>query len=197
MSWQELIDFENDYEIFTEYPYQIRRKSDGLIISEWINGGYVKICLNNYNYLKHVIVAKQFLFNDDPINKTDVDHINHDKTDYHIENLRWVSRSDNCKNKSSHCGVKYEFIDELPNDCVIIDHYNQHRFDEHVFYSVSENQFYKEVAPSYYRLMHQNIKNRNSHYVSIKSTLNKLVNVFTKKVIQNIDMYEPIEINDN
>ena len=197
MSWQELIDFENDYEICDEYPYDIRRKSDGYILKERINKGYVKVKLNGNDCLKHRIIAKQFLFNDDPVNKTDVDHINHDKTDNHIENLRWVSHSENQLNKSSNRGVVYEFIDELPNDCVIIDHYNQHLFDEHIFFSVSENQFYKEAAPSYYRIMHQNIKSKNTRIVQVKSTLNKRVDISINKVIQNLDMYEPIETNDN
>lgn len=193
MSWQDLKGFENDYEIFTEYPYPIRRKSDYEPIKEWVNCGYVKIRLNRYSYLKHVIVAKQFIENDDPEHKTDVDHINHDKTDYSIENLQWVTHSDNCKNKSSHMNVKYEFVDELPEDCVIIDHYNNHTFDEKIYFSVSEDKFYKEVAPSYYRIMHENIRTKRSPSVMIRSSDKKLVHVSKWKVISNIDMYEPID----
>ena len=48
MSWQEVIDFPN-YEIWTEFPYQIRRKSNQRICKESIDiskGGYLFCCLN-------------------------------------------------------------------------------------------------------------------------------------------------------
>ena len=58
-----------------------------------------------------------------------MDHINHDKTDYHIENLRWVSGSDNCKNKSIHRGHQYIFLNELPETAESLDSYNGHDLD--------------------------------------------------------------------
>lgn len=193
MSWQDLKGFENDYEIFTEYPYPIKKKANNKIVQEWDNGDvYRKVKLNKRDYFKHVIVAKQFIDNDDPEHKTYVDHINHDRTDYSIENLRWVTHSDNCKNKSSHMNVKYEFVDELPYDCVIIDHYNNHMFDEKIYFSVSEDKFYKEVAPSYYRIMHKEF-NKTTPFVLASSNKKKLVKLYFKKVISNIDMYEPID----
>lgn len=45
----------------------------------------------------HRIVARCFIPNDDPENKTMVDHINGNRVDYRIENLRWVSASENSK----------------------------------------------------------------------------------------------------
>ena len=43
MSWTDLT-IDNDYQIFTEFPHQIRKKSNGRIVSEYIVGqGY--ICL--------------------------------------------------------------------------------------------------------------------------------------------------------
>ena len=45
---------------------------------------------SNY-YLKHVLIARQFIPNDDPKNKIEVDHINRNRADYHLSNLRWVT----------------------------------------------------------------------------------------------------------
>ena len=80
-NWQTLIDDE-DYEISTEFPFPIRRKSNGNIVKESIDKGYYRLHLNQKKYYKHIIVAKQFIENDDPINKTCVDHINRNKLDY-------------------------------------------------------------------------------------------------------------------
>ena len=42
MSWEQLRE-DADYEIFTEYPHDIRRKSTGRIISFWrTNDGYLQ-----------------------------------------------------------------------------------------------------------------------------------------------------------
>ena len=93
-----LLGFENDYEILNNYPFTIRRKKGHYIVSEWLNSnGYPAVCIKKRTCQKHILIAKQFIPNDDPEHKTEVDHINHNRTDYHIDNLRWVTKSDNQK----------------------------------------------------------------------------------------------------
>ena len=142
MTWQDLKNFENDYEINSEYPYQIRKKSNGKILKEWINGnGYYQVYLNGESYLKHRIIALQFIEN--PDNLPFVDHKNKHKTDNHISNLRWVNRSTNMKNRSGHINCEYNIIDydDCPDDLIIVDRYNQHEF-ENYYYSPENNRFY-------------------------------------------------------
>ena len=98
-----LLEFENDYEILNQYPFTIRRKSDLHEIPESSRGAwYISVNLNQQSYDKHRLIAKQFIPNDDPEHKIQVDHINHDKTDYHLDNLRWVSVSDNFKKSNKN-----------------------------------------------------------------------------------------------
>ena len=49
-------------------------------------------------HLVHILVAKAFIPN--PENKPFVDHINTDKANNNIENLRWATMSENCRNSS-------------------------------------------------------------------------------------------------
>lgn len=67
---------------------------------------FVKPCPNNCGYLQvnvpklgttlvHRLVAKTFL----PREDGDVDHINQNKEDNRVENLRFVSHQENCRNK--------------------------------------------------------------------------------------------------
>ena len=120
---------DSDYQIFDQYPFPIRRKASDKVISEWLDGGgYVDCKLNRKTYLKHRIIAQQFLPNPDDL--AQVDHINHDKTDNRLENLRWVSASENQKNKTSNKGRQYTFIDELPDTAEPIEFYGTHEFDD-------------------------------------------------------------------
>jgi hypothetical protein len=50
---------------------------------------------NNVKILMHQLVALAFIHNPDPSKKKLVDHINSFKPDYRVENLRWLSHSEN------------------------------------------------------------------------------------------------------
>ena len=151
MSWLTCV-VDNDYEIYTEFPHQIRRKSNEHIVHEYVQKatGYIICRLNNKDYKKHRIVALQFIPN--PDNLPQVDHINHNKTDYHIENLRWVSSSENCKNKSIHRGHQYLFLNELPESAESLDSYAGHDLDG-VYIDYEQQKLYLFNGVRYRELM--------------------------------------------
>lgn len=84
------------------------------------SGGYMTVILYKYNKGKkefvHRLVAMAFIPN--PDNLPQVDHINTDKLDNTVENLRWVTAKQNCWNPltrektkkadRSKCGAKGE-----------------------------------------------------------------------------------------
>ena len=65
-----------------------------------INNGYllVALCKNgkSKHYLVHRLVAEHFITN--PDNKSCIDHINTDRTDNRVCNLRWVTHKENINN---------------------------------------------------------------------------------------------------
>ena len=127
-TWETCI-VDDDFEINTAYPYPIRRIGSSKMVSESIsNVGYIQCRLNARTYVKHRIIAVQWIPNDDPRHKTQVDHINHDRTDNHIENLRWCSRSENNRNRTGNKGVRFTYLDELPDNAEPLDAYNGHEF---------------------------------------------------------------------
>ena len=47
----EVLRFDNDFEIYNQFPYPVRKIANGKIHSEWINQNYYKIKLNGKDYL--------------------------------------------------------------------------------------------------------------------------------------------------
>jgi hypothetical protein len=71
--------------------------------------GYIYFCLSNderknFKVSAHRLVAQAFISNTDP--KLEVNHINGIKTDNRVENLEWVTHSDNIKH-SYRTGLQY------------------------------------------------------------------------------------------
>ena len=77
-----------NYEIADTYPYPIRHKHNHSPLSETItNNGYVQCFMNRQQYLKHRLIAQQFINN--PNNYRFVIHLNYQCADNHIDNLCW------------------------------------------------------------------------------------------------------------
>ena len=95
--WKQITDFP-EYEVSHSGEIRSCRFGRGRILSQKSNGcGYVQVKLRGKCLLVHRVVAGAFLPN--PDNLPQVDHINRIRTDNRVENLRWVSRSDNMVNR--------------------------------------------------------------------------------------------------
>ena len=109
-----------DYYIFT----------DGSVYSKYKNRflkprpntcGYLYVSLCNEDGVKphliHRLVAIAFIQN--PYNYNEVDHIDRDKSNNNLSNLRWLSHIDNMQNqgisKNNKCGIKNISYDKRDN----------------------------------------------------------------------------------
>lgn len=101
--WKEIEGYNKKYFI-SNYSRVKSFKHHKVIImkQEKNNKGYARISLSkngkSQHYLIHRLVAKYFVFNDDPKVKDTVDHIDGNKENNKYNNLQWLSLSDNIKN---------------------------------------------------------------------------------------------------
>jgi len=107
------------YEKITEYPkYEINKL--GQVRRQYRNGnitypkkclgknGYYTVSLHNHTYTLHRLLGKQFIPN--PDNLPVIDHIDRNRQNNSLDNLRWSSIIDNNRNRTKK-GCIYEATD--------------------------------------------------------------------------------------
>lgn len=91
-----------------------RLKTGKVVVLKPNNHGYICIHLWKDGKQKqvsvHSLVAHAFIRNPDPTTKTEIDHVNKVKSENAVWNLRWVTRSENMRNKVKLSGTSSKYI---------------------------------------------------------------------------------------
>ena len=183
-NWHECI-VDSDYEICDQYPHNLRRKGSDKVIAQTLNNkGYLVCTLNKKLYKHHRIVAQQFIENDNPEIKTMVDHINHNRSDNHISNLRWCTSSQNNRNVTNKMnGVSYTYVDSIAEDCIEITSYGSRTLEDY-YYDPNLDQFYVHDELDRYRILHVIHTKAGKVYINMRDADDKkfcfYVNKFKK-----------------
>ena len=136
-------DYYIDDQTFQIVSFKQKKYTEGRILTPYINRkGYIDYRFNVNGKQKHMllhhIIVKLFIDKKFDSNKFEVDHINRNKQDNSIENLKIVSHSENQRNKSAHKGKEFNYIDDIGNYLVI-------NADAGIFYSLDSDKFYMYI----------------------------------------------------
>ena len=127
-------------EVLKRYPKSYRyggRRDFYQVVNVKPNAsGYlqVNVPIRNITTLVHRLVAEAFI--DNPNGYTEIDHVNRDKSDNRVENLRWVTHSENMRNSTMH-KVRSSWQNIVATDLVTGDTYEFSRSRDIVPFSLS------------------------------------------------------------
>lgn len=106
--WKDIPEYDGYQASNTGFVKSLNYKNTGKekILKVWINNrGYhlITLCKNGKpkNELLHRIIAKTFIKN--PNNYTEINHIDENKSNNHVNNLEWCNRQYNCEYSLSKC----------------------------------------------------------------------------------------------
>ena len=169
-----------NYEILNIYPHTIRRKSNHHELKPTLHPtGYYTVNLQDddgrHKCLLHRVIAQQFIPN--PDNLPEVDHFNHIRSDNRIENLRWVDRSINSKNKTYYSGVVHDYVDKIDEDAISVINYGTHEFEDYYFHD-DTFYFFNGIQ---YRILPIKEDKSGGKYVNVIDTKHKKLHLYYSK----------------
>ncbi|CAL5983701.1 Conserved_hypothetical protein [Hexamita inflata] len=185
-SQEELIEEYRDIDDFENYEVsnlgQIRNKQTGRILKQRDrNNGYLSINLRQNKikktYLIHRLVAQAFLEN--PNNYNEIDHINHDKYNNNVYNLRWISKSENSRNRTSYNNKSVKYFDKLPfeEDCIEFQFFNKYFFSNY-YINIQTLEMYYDTGYQFRQLNQGQMSGQM--YYCLRDINNKRCNVSIK-----------------
>lgn len=108
------------YKNRTDFPYVINNYTNNIVKPNFSRSVYPCITIDNNVKSKriycHRIFAMAFIKNSIPHIRYNTDHINEDKLDYSIQNLTWVSTSENMKSIKNTARKRGESIKIYSSD---------------------------------------------------------------------------------
>ena len=129
-----------EYETYMISSYgNIKNVNTNKLLKRILVGSYYNVGLYNGNITEqfqiHRLVAKHFIYNDNPIKKTLIDHVDNNKLNNNASNLRWASQTDNINNYNKYhkpemdkpilqYNIDDDFIKEWKSIKEIMEHYN-------------------------------------------------------------------------
>jgi hypothetical protein len=197
-TWKDVVGWEEKYKVSNHA--RVWNKITDVEVAQVLTGDplykYVNLNYNKFYKLRrvHVLVAHAFILNDDPENKKFVDHIDRDKMNNHLSNLRWVTRSENQRNMNNSVKVgetllkdyalKYEkpenaysYIFRLMNDGI----------DE--FEAVEKYEEYLEQGWNRRKIVWNGVE---VYLTELCTTLNKPYDVVSARLSQGWDVWNAV-----
>ncbi|CAL6071526.1 Conserved_hypothetical protein [Hexamita inflata] len=146
-----------------------------------ITCGYYQVTIQNEfgsdQFFIHRLVTEAFL-GERPDNY-DIDHIDRNRQNNQLSNLRYVTRSQNLRNRSSYVGHTAEYLEVLPNTCVKLNNFKHHTFDRY-FIDIESNQIYSFDNNQYRKL----ILTKDNRYQP-KDINGKFASIYPHKLTKN------------
>jgi HNH endonuclease/NUMOD4 motif len=108
-NWKQVKDFDNYY--ISDLGSVKNKNSGKILMKNKSKKGYIRVYLfkDGKTYTKdlHRLVATHFLPNF--YNKNEIDHIDNDKSNNKVYNLRWATRQENCRNRKKAIGMTSKY----------------------------------------------------------------------------------------
>lgn len=175
MSEWEPLKISNEYEINKNFPYYVRRVgSQKNELLTMMDAGYLGINIHCHLYGFHRVVATQWIPN--PNHYSIVDHINGNVQDWHVENLRWASRKENCRNRHICKGVELTLLEDIPDTCRPLDIFKNTRIYD-IYIDMITKEVYKYNSILFQQL--QQLTTGKGNYIRFNSRrfyINDIIN---------------------
>jgi hypothetical protein len=145
--WLMVADFPN-YEVSSQG--RVRNVRTGKVLKpNYSVGGYATVSLGNSHNTRfiHRLVAGAFI--GEIPHDMEIDHVDRNRANNAVANLRICSSSQNKQNRTIFNGVECEIVDEIPNEAMIIREYGNHQLENYYYH---DGTFYLWNGAKYRRL---------------------------------------------